>query len=519
MAGYNSIQILRSPDLSQSSNKTTIPIDGQPLYDQATGKLFIGDGTTTAENLSAVVAHGINSLSGSSRQTNIIGSGVDIDAQSGTINATGSDINLYGSTGVTIHSYSSPTRFESGVVEINGSFWQNNGSTTINSSYVYVNASSCININANSDAYIYLDGSGVVIPYINISAPIINITGSTHISDLLDVNGSATFSDGQTCASLNSTDITLNGSSNIALNSSGKINLISTGSTNINSGSELNIISQSINVTNRLNISMHAGANIILNSPEVRLDTYYGGTGGIYVALNGTGIELNTRSSSIASNVNINARNNVIITAQGYASLHGNNHTTISSSDGYVLLSSNYAQMQLSNDVKFNNSTSTTSVNLPLTKSGTIALKSDIPLNCTDYFAPTHSGAKGQICVSRGPGNTPTWETLNIPESVSTVRLVWNCKPGNSYTVGIKNYPFVLFRWFASSGSDTYSAVNMIPSSYFIGTHVTEATRMIMTTQTDTGYIGFYYNNREGMLVITEGQGELSVEGVRFTLT
>lgn len=62
MAGNNAIQVLRTPNLASSANKTRIPLAGQPLYDEATKKLFIGDGTTQAQSLTAITAGGINNI-------------------------------------------------------------------------------------------------------------------------------------------------------------------------------------------------------------------------------------------------------------------------------------------------------------------------------------------------------------------------------------------------------------------------------------------------------------------------
>lgn len=59
MAGNNTIQILRTANLAASANRTQVLADGQPLYDKATGKLFIGDGSTQAQSLSPIRVGGI----------------------------------------------------------------------------------------------------------------------------------------------------------------------------------------------------------------------------------------------------------------------------------------------------------------------------------------------------------------------------------------------------------------------------------------------------------------------------
>lgn len=61
MAGNNSIQILRAANLASSANRTQVPLAGQPLYDQTTRKLFVGDGTTQAQDLSPITAGNLNS--------------------------------------------------------------------------------------------------------------------------------------------------------------------------------------------------------------------------------------------------------------------------------------------------------------------------------------------------------------------------------------------------------------------------------------------------------------------------
>ena len=57
MAGNNSIQILRGSNVKTNStiSQQTL-LDGQPLYDKATGYLYIGDGDTIA-NTNAVNAN------------------------------------------------------------------------------------------------------------------------------------------------------------------------------------------------------------------------------------------------------------------------------------------------------------------------------------------------------------------------------------------------------------------------------------------------------------------------------
>lgn len=69
MAGNNSIQILRGNNVKTNSsiNGSTL-LDGQPLYDRATGYLFVGEGNTIA-NTTAVNAHYANSAGTASSAT------------------------------------------------------------------------------------------------------------------------------------------------------------------------------------------------------------------------------------------------------------------------------------------------------------------------------------------------------------------------------------------------------------------------------------------------------------------
>ena len=60
MAGNSAIQILRTANLASSANRTQVLADGQPLYDKATGKLFIGDGSKQAASLTAITAGKVN---------------------------------------------------------------------------------------------------------------------------------------------------------------------------------------------------------------------------------------------------------------------------------------------------------------------------------------------------------------------------------------------------------------------------------------------------------------------------
>ncbi len=69
MAGNNSIQILRIANLASTANSSQIPLDGQPFYDKATRKLFVGDGTNVLANYrnldKGIVAGGLSAPWGS----------------------------------------------------------------------------------------------------------------------------------------------------------------------------------------------------------------------------------------------------------------------------------------------------------------------------------------------------------------------------------------------------------------------------------------------------------------------
>lgn len=69
MAGNNTIQILRGNNVKTNSsiNRLTL-LDGQPLYDRATGYLYIGEGGTIAST-SAINAHYANSAGSASSAT------------------------------------------------------------------------------------------------------------------------------------------------------------------------------------------------------------------------------------------------------------------------------------------------------------------------------------------------------------------------------------------------------------------------------------------------------------------
>lgn len=69
MAGNNSIQILRGNNVkTNSSINSQVLLDGQPLYDKATGYLYVGEGNTIA-NTAAVKAQYANSAGTASSAT------------------------------------------------------------------------------------------------------------------------------------------------------------------------------------------------------------------------------------------------------------------------------------------------------------------------------------------------------------------------------------------------------------------------------------------------------------------
>lgn len=175
MAGNNSIQILRTSNLSSSANKTQIPLAGQPLYDQATRRLYVGDGTTTAENLSAVVS---SHSATTNRVTAYYGEvtanesahSIDITSMSGSpvrINSANM-VDILGNLGLNIRTNMSHTNLNISAAAANSNIYLRSGHTTvlmggnilatdvsnvnISSSYFRVDASSGSNLTVSTDA-------------------------------------------------------------------------------------------------------------------------------------------------------------------------------------------------------------------------------------------------------------------------------------------------------------------------------------------------------------------------------
>ena len=175
MAGNNSIQILRSANLAASANKTQVPLAGQPLYDEATRRLYVGDGTATAENLSAIVA---SHSATTNRVTAYYGEvasnesahSIDITSISGSpvrINSANM-VDILGNLGLNIRTNMSHTNLNISATAANSNIYLRSGHTTvlmggnilatdvsnvnISSSYFRVDASSGSNLTVSTDA-------------------------------------------------------------------------------------------------------------------------------------------------------------------------------------------------------------------------------------------------------------------------------------------------------------------------------------------------------------------------------
>lgn len=175
MAGNNSIQILRSANLAASANKTQVPLAGQPLYDEATRRLYVGDGTATAENLSAIVA---SHSATTNRVTAYYGEvasnesahSIDITSISGSpvrINSANM-VDILGNLGLNIRTNMSHTNLNISAAAANSNIYLRSGHTTvlmggnilatdvsnvnISSSYFRVDASSGSNLTVSTDA-------------------------------------------------------------------------------------------------------------------------------------------------------------------------------------------------------------------------------------------------------------------------------------------------------------------------------------------------------------------------------
>lgn len=160
MAGNNSIQILRIANLASTANASQIPLDGQPFYDKATRKLFIGDGINVLANYrnldKGIVAGGLNAPWGS-----IINGGgsmrltahsidlnadnnINLSAASGDVTIGGSRLNLYSHSGnISICGVSGVNITSDSNIAIYSTF---------GSSYVNIGANNVIsvgNVNAN----------------------------------------------------------------------------------------------------------------------------------------------------------------------------------------------------------------------------------------------------------------------------------------------------------------------------------------------------------------------------------
>ena len=172
MAGNNSIQILRVANLASTANASQIPLDGQPFYDKATRKLFIGDGTNVLANYRSldkgVVAGGLNAPWGS-----ILNAAGDMGISAPSIRYSYDNalypqhINVHfpgsfsGENDITIYTNSAPTfsinTTPTGSVEwytsplsINANGYNNNAITltSSSSSNIVVNAGENLNLSA-----------------------------------------------------------------------------------------------------------------------------------------------------------------------------------------------------------------------------------------------------------------------------------------------------------------------------------------------------------------------------------
>lgn len=175
MAGNNSIQILRSANLAASANKTQVPLAGQPLYDETTRRLYVGDGATTAENLSAVVA---SHSATTNRVTAYYGEvasnesahSIDITSISGSpvrINSANM-VDILGNLGLNIRTNMSHTNLNISAAAANSNIYLRSGHTTvlmggnilatdvsnvnISASYFRVDTSSGSNLTVSTDA-------------------------------------------------------------------------------------------------------------------------------------------------------------------------------------------------------------------------------------------------------------------------------------------------------------------------------------------------------------------------------
>ena len=194
MAGNNSIQILRTTNLAASANKGVAPLAGQPLYDEATGKLFVGNGTIAAQNLPAVTAGNVNGTSVNIVSTNGF---LNISSFSYPVNINAPEIQLY--SGGTINCSGALTQWVGG-----------SAGETMNISPTRTYIAAICGATNTIVSTLNMNYQGIYI-----SAPNANIRGVTRME----------------------------------LNSGGNIFINATSNINLNSSDDININAQNINIT------------------------------------------------------------------------------------------------------------------------------------------------------------------------------------------------------------------------------------------------------------------------------
>lgn len=341
MAGNNSIQILRSANLAASANKTQVPLAGQPLYDEATRRLYVGDGTATAENLSAIVA---SHSATTNRVTahygevaaNESGHSIDITSSSGSLIRINSAnmVDILGNLGLNIRTNMIHTNLNISAAAANSNIYLRSGHTTvlmggnilatdvsnvnISASYFRVDASSGSNLTVSTDAvlnaarrlslngtYANIEASDAIfvqsfspttgMSNITLNGPSINIAGTS--IRLNGANGNYISIGGAISMSSYSTSIAgyqFNVSTSLTNISSSKVCISGANGVNINAY-PLNIYSNGVTINQSGNIITFPSANgIVALTSQAWVPTYW--------TENRTWIEIDASTSCAAYN-------------------------------------------------------------------------------------------------------------------------------------------------------------------------------------------------------------------------